>query len=67
MHFLMFYEFAADYLERRDEFRNEHLHGAWAARSRGEIVLGVAYSDPADGAVPFRMRIGGRAPSICAE
>jgi uncharacterized protein YciI len=51
MHFLMFYEFTADYLERRGEFRNEHLHGAWAAQNRGELVLGGAYSDPADGAV----------------
>jgi uncharacterized protein YciI len=51
MHFLMFYEFTADYLERRGEFRKEHLQGAWAAQNRGELVLGGAYSDPADGAV----------------
>ena len=47
----MFYEFTADYLERRGEFRNEHLQSAWAARNCGELVLGGAYADSADGAV----------------
>jgi hypothetical protein len=50
-HFLMFYEFAADYLERRPEFREEHLAKAWAAHARGELVLGGALADPIDGAV----------------
>lgn len=39
-HFLLFYEGAADYLARRGEFRAEHLHRAWAAQARGELVLG---------------------------
>lgn len=51
MHFLMFYEYTADYLQRRGEFRDEHLRAAWAAQNRGELVLGGAYSDPSDGAV----------------
>ena len=50
MHFLMFYEYAPDYLERRGEFRTEHLRAAWASNDRGELVLGGAYADPADGA-----------------
>ena len=50
-HFLMFYDFAADYLERRPEFREEHLAKAWAAHARGELVLGGALADPVDGAV----------------
>jgi uncharacterized protein YciI len=50
MHFLMFYEYSADYLERRGEFRAEHLRAAWASNDRGELVLGGAYADPADGA-----------------
>ena len=49
-HVLMFYDFAADYLERRPEFREEHLAKAWAAHARGELVLGGAL-DPIDGAV----------------
>jgi uncharacterized protein len=51
MHFLMFYDFVPDYLERRGEFRNEHLALAWAAHDRGDLVLGGAFADPADGAV----------------
>jgi uncharacterized protein len=51
MHYLMFYEFVPDYLTRRGEFREEHLRLAWASSERGELQLGGAYADPADGAV----------------
>lgn len=51
MHYLLCYDLAADYLERRGEFRNEHLTLAWAAQERGEIVVAGALSDPADMAV----------------
>jgi uncharacterized protein YciI len=47
----MFYEFTPDYLERRGQFRQEHLALAWAANERGELVLGGALADPADRAV----------------
>ena len=50
-HFLMFYDFAPDYLERRPRFREEHLAKAWAAHARGELVLDGALADPVDGAV----------------
>jgi uncharacterized protein YciI len=50
MHYLMFYDYTDDYLERRGEFRAAHLRHAWAAQARGELVLGGAYADPADGA-----------------
>lgn len=48
MHYLLFYEVAPDYLERRGEFRNEHLTLAWQAQERGELVLGGALGDPVD-------------------
>lgn len=51
MHFLLFYEFTPDYLERRPEFRAAHLQLAWASQKRGELVLGGALADPVDGAV----------------
>ena len=51
MHFLMFYEFVPDYLERRAAFRAEHLAMAWAAQERGELLLGGALADPPDRAV----------------
>jgi uncharacterized protein YciI len=51
MHFLMIYDLAPDYLERRGEFRDEHLKLAWEAQERGEIVIAGALADPADQAV----------------
>lgn len=50
MHYLLFYEFVPDYLERRQPFRAEHLRLAWESHARGEMVLGGAFADPADGA-----------------
>jgi uncharacterized protein YciI len=50
-HFLLFYEGAPDYLERRPQFRSEHLRYAWGAVERGELLAGGAFADPADGAV----------------
>lgn len=48
MHYLLTYDLAPDYLERRGEFRNEHLKLAWQAQERGEIVIAGALADPAD-------------------
>jgi uncharacterized protein YciI len=45
------YELAPDYLERRAQFRDEHLKLAWEAQARGEIVLAGALANPADTAV----------------
>jgi len=53
MHYLLIYELADDYLERRSEFRGLHLQHAWAAHERGELVLAGALADPADQAVLF--------------
>ena len=51
MHYLLLYDLAPDYLEKRPEFRKEHLGLAWAASERGELILGGALSDPVDQAV----------------
>src|SRR5207248_682390 len=51
MHYLLIYDVAPDYLERRAQFRNEHLKLAWDANARGELVLGGALDEPVDGAV----------------
>jgi uncharacterized protein YciI len=51
MHYLLFYEVGEDYVERRVEFRNEHLTKAWAASDRGELLLGGALAKPVDGVV----------------
>jgi uncharacterized protein YciI len=48
MHYLLTYDFTADYLERRGAHREAHLRMAWAAQGRGELILGGALADPAD-------------------
>lgn len=60
-HFLLFYDTAPDYLERRGEHRDAHLALAWAAAERGELVLGGALADPVDGAV---LLFSGDDPSV---
>ena len=51
MHYILTYDLAPDYLERRAEFRDAHLKLAWAAQERGELVLAGALAEPADHAV----------------
>ena len=48
MHFLLSYDLAPDYLERRGQLRDAHLKLAWEAQTRGDIVLAGALADPAD-------------------
>lgn len=55
MHYLMIYDYAPSFMERRAEFRVEHLRLAWEAHERGELVLGGAFADPIDsGALLFK-------------
>ena len=51
MHYILFYEFAPDYLSRRDEFRKEHVMLAQSFVDKGDIFLGGALVEPADGAI----------------
>ena len=51
LHYLLIYDVVADYVQRRTPFRQEHLGLAREAVARGELVLGGALADPADGAV----------------
>jgi len=50
-HFLLFYDYVPDVLDRRPQFRGAHLKHAWAAQERGEIIVAGALADPVDGAV----------------
>jgi hypothetical protein len=50
MHFLLFYSYVPDVLERRPQFRAAHLEHARASVARGELVLAGAFADPVDGA-----------------
>lgn len=51
MHYLLIYDLADDYLERRAEWRTPHLKLAWEAQQRGELVLAGALAEPADQAI----------------
>jgi len=51
MHYLLFYDVVPDYLERRQPFRKAHLELACQAVAHGELILGGALADPADGVV----------------
>ena len=51
MHYLLMYELADDYLERRPEHRSAHLALAWAAVERSELLLAGAITDPVDNAL----------------
>ena len=50
-HWLLLYDYAPDYLERRGEFRPRHFEHANASVQRGELFAAGALWDPPDGAV----------------
>lgn len=52
-HYLLFYSYCGDYLERRSAFRDMHLRHAWEAQKRGLLILGGALSDPIDAGLVF--------------
>ena len=51
MHYILFYEYVPEYMERRGEFRDQHMSHAKASIDRGEFFLGGVLADPAHGAV----------------
>lgn len=50
MHFLLFYDYVENIVERRARYREAHLALVKEFVSRGELVLGGAFASPADGA-----------------
>lgn len=50
-YFLLSYDLVDDYLQRRSQYRVEHLALAKASLERGELRLGGAFANPADAAV----------------
>jgi uncharacterized protein len=51
VHYLLMYDVVDDYVERRAPLRGAHIAHAREAIGRGELVLGGALANPADGAV----------------
>jgi uncharacterized protein YciI len=50
-YFALVYHTSADYLERRAQYRADHLSLARAAHARGELVLAGAFQHPSDTAL----------------
>jgi uncharacterized protein YciI len=50
-HFLLSYELAPDYLDRRPAFRDAHLALAWKTAETGALLLGGAVGDPVESAL----------------
>jgi uncharacterized protein len=48
MHFLLIYDVGADFIERRAQFRQEHLTLAWKAAEAGDLVLAGALQEPTE-------------------
>jgi uncharacterized protein YciI len=51
VHYVLFYEYVPEYLERRGALREAHLKTIELALDSGELVLGGAFAHPADGAM----------------
>lgn len=67
MHYVLLYEYAPDYLERRARYRAEHLKLAWAAHERGELVLGGAFADDPPGGMLIFNCDSGEVPLAFAQ
>lgn len=54
-HFCLFYEYSADFRDRRAPFRGAHLEAANASAARDELQLGGAFTDdPPQGLLLFK-------------
>ena len=55
MHYILFYEYVPDIVERRPPHRSAHLEYIRQAFDAGKVVLAGAFADPLDGAaIVFR-------------
>jgi uncharacterized protein YciI len=53
-YYALFYHYAPDYMERRPQFRPDHLARAQAAHARGELLLGGVFDPPDMALIVFR-------------
>src|SRR3954463_4511990 len=67
MHYLLFYDAAPNYEELRAPFRSAHLQHAREAVAQGDLILGGAFANPADGAVLLFRGTSPRAAEQFAE
>lgn len=64
MHYILFYEGSSNYVTERAPFRKVHLQHALAAVTRGELLLGGAWTNPADGAA---LLFSGDSPKVAED
>jgi uncharacterized protein YciI len=64
MYYILFYTTADDYMERRGQFRQQHLEMAKERVAKGEIVMGGALADPPDQAI---IVFKGESPEVAEE
>jgi len=50
-YFIMTYDLVDDYINRRPQYRDQHLRLARESHERGELILAGALSEPADRAL----------------
>jgi len=50
-YFILFYDVVDDFPAKRTPFRAQHLQKVQVAHDRGELLMGGALAEPADGAV----------------
>jgi len=51
MHYVLIYDVGEDFIERRAQFRDEHLALAWKAADAGELLLAGALAEPTEQAL----------------
>lgn len=64
MYYILFYKTVENYVERRTQFRAEHLAYASEFYKQGKLVLAGALADPVDEAV---LVFKGDSPSVAEE
>jgi uncharacterized protein YciI len=51
MHYVLFYDYIDDFMEKRAPLRNGHLQLAWSSHAQGHLMLGGVLDNPTDGAM----------------
>ncbi len=56
MHYMLFYDYTDDYMERRHVYRDVHLAGAKEAADRGELIMAGGFTElPFGAALVFKV------------
>jgi len=64
MYYILFYKTVENYVDKRAQYREEHLADANAAYERGDLVMAGGLSEPVDSAV---LVFKGEGPSVAEE